>query len=77
MSKEILVNGVGKQNTVFYYNFQQAAYQSRAFGNTTVFSKISKMHKQNNTQFNSVCIKQAAMGSPLVDKHRPAPHVIF
>lgn len=39
MSKEILVNRMGKQTTVFYYNFLQAAYQSKAFGNTRVFPK--------------------------------------
>lgn len=39
MSEEILLNGVGKQTTVFYYNFLQAAYQSKASGNTSFFPK--------------------------------------
>lgn len=33
MSKEIIVNRMGKQTTAFDYNFLQAAYQSKAYEN--------------------------------------------
>ena len=68
MSKEILVNRMGKQTTVFYYNFLQAAYQSKAFGNTKVFPKYLRCTNKTLTQSSALCVNRQEQSPPLWTK---------
>lgn len=71
MSKEIHMNRTGKQSTVFYYNFLQAAYQREAFGNTKVFPKYQRC--TNKTLLSSrPLMSTVRRGAPPCGHKRPS-----
>lgn len=75
MSTEILVNRMGKQTTVFYYNFLQAAYQSEAFLEIqTFFQNILRCTNKTSHTSPVPFVSTRRQGAPPCGRKRTSNH---